>query len=62
VYNNKICVKLTNPIIRDKILNRDLDKEDYDSENVWKFLSLLKIPEHRRSIGANHEREISEQE
>ena len=34
MYNDKIYTELTNPIIRDKILNGDLDKEDYDSENV----------------------------
>ena len=60
MYNDKIYVELTNPIIKDKILNGDLDKEDCDSKNVWKFLSLLKKPEHRRNIGTNHEREILE--
>ena len=42
VYNDKIYPKLKDNKIRDKILIENLERIDYDNENVYKFLSLLK--------------------
>ena len=42
VYYNKVYHKITQDEIRNKILNGSLKAEDYDNNNIFKFLSLLK--------------------
>jgi len=42
--NDKIYAELHSNEIRDKILNGQLSSEECDSQNVWKFLQLLKVP------------------
>ena len=45
VYNDKICNHLKIYSIRDKILKGELRRDECNSQNVCKFLQLLKQPE-----------------
>ena len=44
---------------RDKFLSGEINREDYDEENVCKFLSLLKI---RTSKKIDNTKELTEEE
>ena len=46
VYQDKIYSQLQEGLIRDKILIGELRRLEYDSQNVFKFLKLLKQPEY----------------
>ena len=42
IYNDKIYNELSNNKIRDKILTRRLERNDYNNSKIYKFLQLLK--------------------
>ena len=42
-HKDKIYVQLRDDNIRDKILEGNLSREEYDDERVFKFLKLLKV-------------------
>ena len=44
IYQDKIYNKLQEDRSHDKILNRILEKNECDSNAVFKFLQLLKVP------------------
>jgi len=41
-YKDKIYSKLQDDKVKDKILNGQLRKEDYDHEDIYNFLKLMK--------------------
>ena len=47
IYNDRICDKLQKDKVRDQILKGMLEEEECDHKNVYRFLSLLQIPEGR---------------
>ena len=49
MYKDKIYEQLQDNYIRDKILNRELERQDYDNEAVYHFLKLLKQLEHLKN-------------
>ena len=53
IYQDRIYTELRNNEIRDKILNRQLLRDDYDNEEVWKFLLLFKRSRNHRNKGTN---------
>ena len=48
MYKDKIYDKLQQTEVRNAILDGTLDLNDCDSENVYKFLALLKQPINKR--------------
>ena len=49
MYKDKIYKQLQDNYIRDKILNRELERQDCDDEAVYHFLKLLKQPEYLKN-------------
>jgi len=62
VYQDKIYAELDRDDIRDKILNGQLEREQCNSEDVWKFLKLLKTPITQRERNQTHHSNITAEE
>ena len=49
-YQDKIYEQLQDDLMRDKILNGELERHDCDDKAVYQLLKLLKQPDHIKNI------------
>ena len=48
-FKDKTCDKLTNEVVRNKIMNVTLRRNEYNADELHEFLKLLKQPNDRRN-------------